>query len=381
MLTIAMITIPYNKPYITGNEQKYIAESLQSGKMSGDGPFTKKCTQFLEQKYGYNKVLLTTSCTHALEMASLLADIKEGDEVILPSYTFVSTANPFILRGAKLVFVDSMPNHPNMDASKIEGLITNKTKAIVPVHYAGVSCDMDTIMGIADKYNLVVIEDAAQGIHASANQIPLGKRGHMAAFSFHDTKNIICGEGGMLVINDKKLHKRAEIIREKGTNRSAFFRGEVDKYGWVDVGSSYLSSDILAAFLYAQLEKIDEIHSLRHKIWNQYQSAFAHLYASKKLVKPTDFAHCQHNAHIYFLLTNSLEERTNLVNHLRDNGIAAPFHYLSLHKSSYYHDKYTGPELPNSDFYTDCLVRLPLWPDMTSDQVQKVINEVLNFYE
>jgi len=264
--------IPFNKPYLTGKEAHYLYHAVYSGKISGNGMFTQKCHNFFVQRYGFKKCLLTTSCTDALEMAAILIDIKQGDEVIMPSYTFVSTANAFVLRGATIVFADSGASNPNIDAEKLESLITPKTKAIVPVHYAGIACDMDKIMALAEKYNLFVIEDAAQAIDSYYNGRPLGSIGHLAAFSFHETKNIISGEGGMLVINDERFFRRAEIIWEKGTNRAEFFRGEVNKYGWVDIGSSFLPSEIIAAFLYAQLENLDDIQLKRKSIWNKYYS-------------------------------------------------------------------------------------------------------------
>lgn len=366
--------IPFNKPYLSGNETKYIEESVRSMKISGDGMFTKKCHAFFEEKYGFHKCLLTTSCTDALEMAAILIDIQAGDEVIMPSYTFVSTANAFVLRGAKIVFVDSLPDHPNMDVSKIEALITPKTKAIVPVHYGGVACDMDEIMSLAKTYNIFVIEDAAQAIDSFYKGKPLGGIGHLAAFSFHETKNIISGEGGMLVINDVHFAERAEIIREKGTNRSQFYRGEVDKYGWMDIGSSFLPSDIIAAFLFAQLENLDKIQAKRIANWNVYHELLKPL-ADKNLFKLLDFdKNKTNNGHLFALAMPNLEERTQLIDFMRMKGILAVFHYLSLHKSPYYFDKHDGRELPNSDLYSDCLVRLPFYYDLSENDRRKVID-------
>lgn len=353
--------ITFNKPYLTGKETYYISEAVKSGKISGNGIYTKKCQSFFEQRYGFKKTLLTTSCTDALEMASILINIKQGDEVIMPSYTFVSTANAFVLRGANIIFADSRPEHPNIDETKIEGLITPKTKAIVVVHYAGHACEMDTIMEIAKKHNLFVIEDAAQAIDGYYKGKPLGSIGHLATFSFHETKNIISGEGGMLVINDNRFAKRAEIIWEKGTNRSAFFRGEVDKYGWVDVGSSFLPSDVTAAFLYAQLEHIEEIQNKRVQIWNSYYQALKPLEDQGLIKLPRAPKDSTNNAHMFYLVCKSDDDRTNLIKHLKENNINAVFHYLSLHKSPFYKDKYNGKELINSDSFSEKLVRLPLF--------------------
>ena len=356
-----MNKIPFNKPYLTGNETKYIETAVASGKISGDGLYTKKCHEFFQNKYGFKKALLTTSCTDALEMAAILIDLQPSDEVIMPSYTFVSTANAFVLRGAKIVFADSNKNEPNIDVTKIEALITPKTKAIVPVHYAGVACDMDEIMRIATKHNLFVIEDAAQAIDSFYKGKPLGSIGHMAAFSFHETKNIIAGEGGMLVINDDKFAKRAEIIREKGTNRSAFFRGEVDKYGWVDIGSSFLPSDIIAAFLYAQIENIDRIQARRKAIWEQYFTLLKPLQDAGKLQLPFIPEYASNNAHMFYVVCNSLEQRSGLIEHLKSKNIFAVFHYISLHKSPMYKDIYKGDVLANCDYFSDNLLRLPFY--------------------
>ncbi|MCW3127530.1 MAG: TDP-4-keto-6-deoxy-D-glucose transaminase [Bacteroidetes bacterium] len=372
--------IPFNKPFLSGKETEYITQAVGSGKISGDGQFTKKCHQFFEQKYGFQKCLLTTSCTDALEMAAILIDIREGDEVIVPSFTFVSTVNAFVLRGAKIVFADSEEGFPNIDVSKLEALITPKTKAIVPVHYAGVACDMDRIMEIADKHGLYVIEDAAQAIDSFYNGKPLGGIGHLAAFSFHETKNIISGEGGMLVINDKKFNDRAEIIREKGTNRSKFFRGEVDKYGWVDIGSSFLPSDIIAAFLYAQLENLDMIQEKRKAIWNRYNDNLKQLEASKKLALPKVCKEGTNNAHMFFIVTEDIATRSALIDFLKKNEILPVFHYLSLHKSPFYQSKHDGRELPYSDKYTECLLRLPFYYELSLEQVDHISHLIVQFY-
>ena len=366
--------IPFNKPYLTGKETQYIEEAVKSGKISGNGIFTQKCQQFFESNYGFKKSLLTTSCTDALEMAAILINIKEGDEVIIPSYTFVSTSNAFVLRGAKIVFADSMPNHPNIDASKIESLITSKTKAIVPVHYAGVACDMDTIMELAEKYDLFVVEDAAQAIDSyytgkDGIKKALGSIGHLAAFSFHETKNIISGEGGMLAINDEQFINRAEIIWEKGTNRSSFFRGEVDKYGWVDVGSSFLPSEIVAAFLWAQLENLENIQNTRKAHWENYNLELNEWAKKHEISLPELPSYATNNAHMFYLVCKNLEQRTALIQHLKQNGIMAVFHYISLHKSPFYESKHDGRILPETDNFTDCLLRLPLFLELETDLV------------
>lgn len=373
--------IPFNKPFLSGNETKYIEEAVLSMKISGDGIFTKKCHAFFEEKYGFLKCLLTTSCTDALEMAAILIDIQAGDEVIMPSYTFVSTANAFVLRGAKIVFVDSLPDHPNIDVSKIEALITPKTKAIVPVHYGGVACDMDVIMELADKYNLFVIEDAAQAIDSFYKGLPLGGIGHLAAFSFHETKNIISGEGGMLVINDDQFAERAEIIREKGTNRSQFYRGEVDKYGWMDIGSSFLPSDIIAAFLFAQLENLDKIQAKRIASWNAYYELLKPL-ADQNLFKLLHFDNDKtNNGHLFALIMPNLEERTQLIDFMRKKGILAVFHYLSLHKSPFYQEKHDGRTLENCDNFSDTLIRLPFYYELTQEEIEFICNSIIQYFD
>lgn len=373
-----MNQIPFNKPFLTGNETRYIEQAVQSGKISGDGIFTKKCHSFFEETYQFRKVLLTTSCTDALEMAAILLNIKEGDEIIMPSYTFVSTANAFALRGAHIVFVDSRSDYPGIDENKIEQYITPKTKAIVVVHYAGVACDMDIIMDLAKKHNLFVIEDAAQAIDSYYKNKPLGSIAHLSAFSFHETKNIISGEGGMLVINDEQFLERAEIIREKGTNRSKFFRGEVDKYNWVDVGSSYLPSDIIAAFLFAQLENIQKIQDKRKAIWNCYFENLSELKEKIQLPFIPDFA--TNNAHMFYLVCKNIEQRDALIAHLKSHDIHSVFHYLSLHKSPFYADKNDDKNLPYSDYYTDGLVRLPFFYELEIEQVKAISKAVLSFF-
>ena len=373
--------IAFNKPYFTGKETDYIREAVMSAKISGDGMFTKKCHDFFQKKYGFKKVLLTTSCSDALEMAAILLDIKEGDEVIVPSYTFVSTANAFVLRGARIVFVDSENGTPNIEATKLEAFITARTKAIVPVHYAGMACDMDVIMKLAGKHNLFVVEDAAQAIDSFYKGKPLGSIGHLAAFSFHETKNIISGEGGMLVINDDRFIERAEIIREKGTNRSQFFRGEVDKYGWVDIGSSFLPSDIIAAFLYAQIENLEAIQIQRKRIWDNYYMGLKFLETQGKIGLAAIPSYATNNAHMFFIVCKDLAERMALIKHLKGNEIGAVFHYLSLHKSEYYKQKHDGRELPNADHFTDCLLRLPFYFELTVSDQQKVIDKIIEFYK
>ena len=376
--------IPFNKPYLTGKEMQYIEDAVKSGKISGNGLFTKKCQEFFEKEFGFKKTLLTTSCTDALEMAAILADIKVGDEVIVPSFTFVSTALAFVRQGADIVFADSYSDNPNIDADQIEALITEKTKAIVVVHYAGVACDMDKIMSIANKHGIIVIEDAAQAIDSyyiskDGTRKALGSIGHLSAFSFHETKNIISGEGGMLCINDDHFIQRAEIIWEKGTNRSQFFRGEVDKYSWVDTGSSFLPSEIISAFLWAQIENMKDIQDKRIKIWNCYYEGLSSFepVSIKKPKLPLIPAYATNNAHMFYLVCDNVDDRTKFIQHLKDKGILSVFHYLSLHKSSYY-EKYSTrkSELPNSDMFSDCLVRLPLFYELTDEQVEYIINTI-----
>ncbi len=373
--------IPFNKPYFTGNETVYIKDAVQTGKISGDGSFTKKCHAFFEERYGFKKCLLTTSCTDALEMAAILLDIAPGDEVIVPSYTFVSTVNAFVLRGAKPVFIDSEASNPNLDAQQLEALITPRTKAIVVVHYAGVACDMDAVAQIAEKHNIAVVEDAAQAIDSYYKGKPLGSIGALAAFSFHETKNIISGEGGMLVINDEKYIKRAEIIREKGTNRSAFFRGEVDKYNWVDIGSSFLPSDIIAAFLYAQLENVEDIQQKRKQLWDRYQQNLAVLQEKGLLTLPFIPDYATNNAHMFYIVAKNVKEREQLIEFLKQADIYAVFHYISLHNSNFYVQKYHEQvTLPQSDRYTDCLIRLPLFYELTFEQVDYISSKIAEYF-
>ncbi len=373
--------IPFNKPYLTGKEAHYMYQAVFSGKISGNGIFTEKCQDFFRRRYGFRMCLLTTSCTDALEMAALLIDTKEGDEIIMPSYTFVSTANAFVLRGARIVFVDSAKENPNMDVLQIEALITPRTKAIVPVHYAGIACDMGKIMELASKYDLVIVEDAAQAIDSYYQGRPLGSIGHLAALSFHETKNVISGEGGMLAVNDARYEKRAEIIWEKGTNRAAFWRGEVDKYGWVDIGSSFLPSEIIAAFLYAQLENVDDIQQKRKQHWQQYYEGLKPLAAQGLLRLPAIPSYATNNSHIFYLVCRNGNERDGLLSYLKQNGILAVFHYLSLHKSPFYAAKHDGREIPLSDLYSDCLVRLPLFYELSPENIKIIIEMIYRFYE
>ncbi len=362
--------IPFNKPYLTGNELKYIAQAHGKGHLAGDGDFTKQCHSWLEKKIGCSKALLTHSCTAALEMAAILADIQPGDEIIMPSSTFVSTANAFVLRGGIPVFVDIRPDTLNIDETKIEKAITPRTKVIVPVHYAGVGCEMNSILKIAKAHDLIVIEDAAQGIMSTYQNKALGSFGDMGALSFHETKNIISGEGGALLINNPKFVERAEIIREKGTNRSLFFRGQVDKYSWVDIGSSYLPSELMAAFLWAQMEKAEEITSRRLKIWNLYHQAFAAVENDGLLRRPVVLPECQHNAHMYYILLSNLDLRTRFNALMKSAGILTIFHYVPLHSSlagqRYCRTKHT---LSVTDAMSERLVRLPLWIDMKVEDV------------
>jgi dTDP-4-amino-4,6-dideoxygalactose transaminase len=377
--------IPFNKPYLTGKESIYIEDAVKTGKLSGNGIYTQKCQNWFENFYGFGKCLLTTSCTDALEMSAILINIQPGDEVILPSYTFVSTANAFLLRGAKLVFVDSRIDHPGINEDSIEELITSKTKVIVPVHYAGFACDMDKIMYLASKYNLFVIEDAAQAIDSfyigkDGIKRPLGSIGHFSAFSFHETKNIISGEGGMLVINDKQFEKRAEIIWEKGTNRSSFFRGEVDKYNWVDIGSSFLPSEIIAAFLWAQIEKIEDIQKRRSVIWNKYYQKLNIWAQNNGIGIPHVPNYSTNNFHLFYILTKDLKQREELILFLKSLGIYVVFHYSSLHKSDFFHKNYKGLSLKNSDNYSECLIRLPLFYDLEDKIQDYIIESLIRFF-
>ncbi|CAX57732.1 TDP-4-oxo-6-deoxy-D-glucose transaminase [Erwinia billingiae Eb661] len=374
--------IPFNAPPIVGTELDYMKSAMGSGKLCGDGGFTRRCQQWMENKFGSKKVLLTPSCTASLEMAAILIDIQPGDEVIMPSYTFVSTANAFVLRGATIVFVDIRPDTLNMDETLIEAAITDKTKAIVPVHYAGVSCDMDVIMALAAKHHLFVIEDAAQGVMSTWKGKALGTIGHIGCFSFHETKNYTAGgEGGATLINDPALVERAEIIREKGTNRSQFFRGQVDKYTWRDIGSSYLMADLQAAYLWAQLEAASAINAQRLRLWQNYYSALQPIAASGRITLPTIPSTCQHNAHMFYIKLHDIDDRTALINWLKEAEILAVFHYIPLHSSpagqrfGRFHgeDRYTQSE-------SERLLRMPLFYNLTDNNQQTVINSLLSYF-
>lgn len=380
------MSIPFNKPFLTGKETEYIEIAVKSGKISGNGEFTKKCHQFFMEKYRFNKCLLTNSCTDALEMTAILANIKSGDEVIMPSYTFVSTANAFVLHGAKICFIDSREDHPGMDEDKIEENINEKTKAIVVVHYAGVACNMEKIMDIAKKYNLLVIEDAAQAIdsyytYKDGTKKALGSIGHLGCFSFHETKNIISGEGGMLVINDEQFVHRSEIIWEKGTNRSAFFRGEVDKYGWVDIGSSFLPSEVTAAFLFAQLENLDEIQNKRTQNWELYNKILEKTCASLNISQPFIPSYATNNAHMYYLVCNNSNQRDKIIDFLKIKGIYSVFHYISLHNSKFYSNKHMGGNLINSDYYSSNLLRLPMFYTLKSEEINFIGDSLAQYSE
>lgn len=374
--------IPFNKPFLTGKETHYMYQAVFTGKLSGNGFFTKKCQNFFSEKYGFKKCLLTTSGTDALEMCAMLCDLKPGDEVIVPSYTFVSTALAFLREGAKVVFADSMDRNPNLDAEKLESLITPKTRVIAPVHYAGVACDMDVIMSLAEKYNLIVVEDAAQAVDSYYKGKPLGGVGHLGAFSFHETKNITAGgEGGLLAINDERFIRRSEILWEKGTNRAEFFRGAVNKYGWVDMGSSFLPAEINAAFLWAQLENLEEIQRKRIELWNQYNSGLSSIAAKGFVRLPEVPDYATNNGHMFYVVCRNLDERSSLIKYLKEHEITAPFHYLSLHKSEFYvNHSEVVPELPICDMYADCLVRLPMYYELEIDQVDSICKLITEFF-
>jgi len=373
--------IPFNKPYLTGKEAHYIYQAVyQNGHISGNGVFTKKCHSFFENRYHIKKAFLTHSCTGALEMAAILLNISRGDEVIMPSFTFVSSANAFILRGAKIVFLDSRTDHPNMDENEIEKRITPKTKAIIVVHYAGVACDMDKIMRLAEKYKLFVIEDAAQSVESFYKGTPLGTIGHFGAYSFHETKNVISGEGGMLAVNDDRFIERAEIVWEKGTNRAAFFREEIKKYRWVDVGSSFPPSDIIAAYLFAQLEELDNIQTRRQEIWHLYFEELKEIEKKNKIRLPgiADYAH--NNAHMFYLLTGSNKEQIALIDHLKENGVLAVFHYICLHNSPFYKNRHDHGELKYCTNFSNTLVRLPMFYKLKNGEILYITKLIKDFY-
>ncbi|WBO84976.1 dTDP-4-amino-4,6-dideoxygalactose transaminase [Hymenobacter yonginensis] len=372
--------LPFNKPYFVGTETRYIEEAVRSGKISGDGLFTRRCEAWFAQHLGSARALLTTSCTDALELAALLLDIQPGDEVLLPSFTFSSTANAFVLRGARLVFVDCAPDSPALDAAALAALVTPRTRAIVPVHYAGTACDMGAVLAVSARHGLAVVEDAAQAISSTYQGRLLGSLGALGAFSFHETKNITAGgEGGLLAINDPALVARAEILREKGTNRAAFFRGEVDKYSWVDVGSSFLPADINAAYLWGQLEALDFIQARRCAIWQRYHAALQPL-AEIGVELPAQPDYASNNGHLYYFVCRSLAERTSLLAYLKARDIAAIFHYQPLHRSPYYATRHDGRPLPRADRYADCLVRLPLYVELDEEEQLRIVRAVLTFY-
>lgn len=372
--------IRFNKPYMFGQELEYVNEAVIDGRLAGNGRFTKACHEFFQTRYGFKKVLMTTSCTDALEMSAILLRIQPGDEVIIPSYTFVSTANAFALRGAKIVFADSSKDHPNVSIDSIKECISDRTKAIVVVHYGGVACEMDQLLELCNEHEISLVEDAAQAIEASYKGRPLGSFGDCATFSFHETKNVVSGEGGLLVINNEELLKRAEIIWEKGTNRTAFFRGEVDKYSWVDLGSSLLPSELISAYLYGQLENVETIQTGRVRLWETYYSALQDLAISGMFTLPKIPSYATNNAHVFYIVCRNVEERNELLSHLKDKGIGAVFHYLSLHKSEFFKEKHDERELINADRFSDCLVRLPLHLHLTDADVAYIVDCIKDFY-
>ena len=378
--TDLLFPIPFNRPFMTGRELDYISEAVRREHISGNGSFTKKCQEFFHKRYGFERCLLTSSCTDALEMCSLLLDIQPGDEVIVPGYTFVSSANAFVLRGAEIRFADSSDDTPNVDPDSVEGLITKKTKAIVVVHYGGIACDMDRLCAISEKYGVPIIEDAAHAIDSFHNDRPLGSIGALSTFSFHETKNIICGEGGLLVVNDPQLWGRAEIIWEKGTNRAAFARKEVQKYQWVDVGSSFLPSEITAAFLLSQLEHIGEIQTNRVALWQRYRSRLEDLIAAGSLSLPAVPSYATVNGHLFPIIVGSRTERDELLQYLVEREIYALFHYLMLNESPYFSAQRGVEQLPNGKRFENCLIRLPLFYQLTFDQIDAVCSAVAQFY-
>lgn len=374
------MVIPFNRPLILGTEQSMLAKVFDSGRFAGNGDFERECQAGLERTFGYRKTLLTTSCTSALELCALLLDIREGDEVIIPSYAFVTTANAFVIRGAKVVFADSRADHPSIDESKVEELITPKTKAIVALHYGGVACEMNVLKSVAEKHSLYLIEDNAQGIGSLYNDLPLGGIGTLGALSFHETKNVHCGEGGAIVVNESSLLGRAEIVWDMGTNRKEFKDRKVNSYGWVDLGSSFYPSALNAAFLLAQLPEIERVNASRIELWNHFFDAFAKLESEGKVQRPIVPKHARHNGHTFYLVVRSGSERDELIRHLSENGISAAFHFQSLHRSKYFALKHAGAELGNADRFSNCLVRLPIYHGMTSAEQQRVVEQVRKFY-
>ena len=372
--------IPFNKPFLSGDEIDYIKMAVASGKISGDGVYTEKCHRFLEERYHFGKALLTTSCTDALEMVAILADITPGDEIIAPSFTFVSSVNPFLMRGGKIVFCDVKGDYPCINENTIESLVTSRTRIIIVVHYAGIACNMDVIMDIASRHNLLVVEDAAHAIDSFYKNKPLGGIGHFGAFSFHETKNIIAGEGGAIVLNSPGYVERAEIIREKGTNRSKFFRGEIDKYSWVDIGSSFLPSELTAAFLFAQLEHLDDIQRKRKHLWDMYYQLLLPLLQNGKLSLPVIPPYATNNAHMFYVQAKNIEERNKLIEYLKKAGIMAVFHYQPLHSSPFFRSFYRGEPLLNTIKYADTLLRLPLYFELSPEQVIYIVRKINEFY-
>jgi dTDP-4-amino-4,6-dideoxygalactose transaminase len=372
--------VVFNKPFITGRETHHLAQVAFSGKLSGNGAYTRMCHDFFGQRFGFRKAFLTTSCTDALEMSALLCDIQPGDEVIMPSYTFVSSANAFMLRGAIIRFADTYAHYPNIDPDQVRALITPRTKAVVVVHYGGIACDMDEIMKIAGEHGLFVVEDAAHAIDSFYKGKPLGSISHFGTFSFHETKNIICGEGGMLLVNDERFIKRAEIIWEKGTDRAAFYRGEVNKYGWKDIGSSFLPSEIIAAMLYAQLEVFDDIQQKRKKVWHDYHAKLHHLAHAGAVQLPLVPDYATVNGNMFFMVTQSPAERNKLMAFLKQKGVQAVFHYLPLHSSDFFQEKHDGRALPNSDRFCDCLIRLPFYNEMKAEEMDYVVRSITEFF-
>ena len=374
-------SIPFNRPFLTGREVEYILDAVQSGKISGNGKYTVNCQKLLEKQYGFQKVLLTTSCTDALEMSALLAGISPGDEVILPSYTFVSTANAFALRGARLVFADCQETHPNLDPQHVESLITPRTKAVVLVHYAGVACEMGHFKKICNENKLYLIEDAAHALDSYYKGVPLGSIGNLGTFSFHETKNIISGEGGALLINDPEMIERAEILWEKGTNRSAFEQGKSSYYTWVDLGSSYLPSDVISAFLYAQLERIREIQDKRKSLWYLYQKGLQNLEQNDCLCLPYVPYYASVNGHMFYIVCKDTTLRQKLINYLKKKGILAIFHYIPLHSSPYAKQLGINVDLPNTDKFSGCLLRLPLFYSMKLEEIEYIIENINSFFK
>lgn len=371
--------IPFNKPFLTGKEIRYIKQGIRSGQLAGNGKYTQKTQNHLKNRFNFQKVLLTTTCTHALEMTGLLLNVQPGDEIIMPSFTFVSTANAFILRGAKIVFADSNPLNPNIDPTQIENLITEKTRAIVPVHYAGIACDMEKILEIAGKYDLFVIEDAAQAIDSYYKGRPLGGFGHLSAFSFHETKNITAGEGGMLIINDPQFNDRAEVIWEKGTNRADFLRGKLNRYDWIDIGSTYYPSEISAAYLLAQMEELDKIQQKRKELWKTYFELLICLEENNVARLPYIPSDSAGNAHMFYIVLNDPKVRDPLISWLKDKGITSVFHYQSLHRSLFYSDQHDGRELTWSDHYSNCLIRLPMYYTLRMKQIRWICSEIKQY--